>query len=288
MKYTLTFFAAVIVALILQNQFFQPSNNGETATQESVYERVMRTGTIRCGYYPIAPYLIKNPNTGQLSGLWYDYVEAVGNKLNLKVDWNTELGLGDFIEALDSNKIDAMCVGIWNNPPRARKIEFGTPISYQMVLPIVRKDRLPIYKDLTALKSQVKTVACIDGTLAPIIADEFLPNAKKVCLPELSPYSDMFKNVASQKADVTFSTYELYNSFNKHNDNVLAEIHLEEPLKIFAEGIAIKKGAFEFKSMLDNVTDFLILNGQIESIFDKYNFNYGFYQAPKPSLKENK
>ncbi|MCB1556441.1 MAG: hypothetical protein KDJ15_03915, partial [Alphaproteobacteria bacterium] len=46
---------------------------GKTAhAMDSGYDRVMRTGTIRCGYIAFPPYLMQDLNTGEFSGLAYD------------------------------------------------------------------------------------------------------------------------------------------------------------------------------------------------------------------------
>ncbi len=45
--------------------------------KESAYERVMRTGTIRCGYFLFPPLAVKNPNTNMLSGITADIFNKI-------------------------------------------------------------------------------------------------------------------------------------------------------------------------------------------------------------------
>lgn len=40
------------------------------ANKESTYEREMRTGELRCGYFSWKPAFIKDPNTGEMSGIF--------------------------------------------------------------------------------------------------------------------------------------------------------------------------------------------------------------------------
>ena len=96
--------------------------------KESVYERVIKSGKIKCAYYIAPPYFNKDPVTGKFSGIFYEYVESLGKKLNLKIDWNLEVGLGDLVEAIRLDRVDAYCAGLWNNPARAKNVDFNTPV----------------------------------------------------------------------------------------------------------------------------------------------------------------
>ena len=73
---------------------------------QTVYDRVMRTKTLRCGYHTWAPYLVKDANSGAMSGIYFDYVEKLAASLNLKVEWAEEVGYGDLITALNGGRID--------------------------------------------------------------------------------------------------------------------------------------------------------------------------------------
>ena len=49
--------------------------------KESAYERVIRTGIIRCGYFVWPPFLAIDPNTNKKSGIFFDIVEEILFKL---------------------------------------------------------------------------------------------------------------------------------------------------------------------------------------------------------------
>jgi ABC-type amino acid transport substrate-binding protein len=70
------------------------------ADKETSYDRVMRTGVIRCGYVEWPPYLLKDPNTQEFSGLIYDYMMAIGKDLGFKVEWSESVGWGIFMRVL--------------------------------------------------------------------------------------------------------------------------------------------------------------------------------------------
>lgn len=66
------------------------------AHAESVYERVIKSGTLKCGYIPYPPAMIVDPNTGEKSGIFYEFMNEVGKRLSLKVEWVQESGWGTF------------------------------------------------------------------------------------------------------------------------------------------------------------------------------------------------
>lgn len=253
-------------------------------SDESVYDRVIRTGKIRCGFYVAPPYFNKDPVTGDYSGIWYEYVEELGRIFNLEIDWRLEVGLGDLIEALQSNKIDAYCAGLWNNPARAKQIDFVEPISYQVLHAYVRGDDKRFDQNLQAVNSEEIKVACIDGEMADLIAQTDFPKAKRPCSPQLSPYTDLVMNIVTGKSDITFTTPALIIPFNENNpDKRLRRVDIEYPIRIFPESLALKYGENEFRRMLNHGTKFLISSGKIDSILTKYEDEYGyFYRTVKP------
>ena len=49
---------------------------------EPIYERIMKTGTIRCGYINWWPAELRDPNTGQMKGYVVDYFNEMAKALD--------------------------------------------------------------------------------------------------------------------------------------------------------------------------------------------------------------
>jgi hypothetical protein len=45
------------------------SQQSAIPTKETLYQRVLRTKTIRCSYCAYPPYCLKDPNTGHMTGI---------------------------------------------------------------------------------------------------------------------------------------------------------------------------------------------------------------------------
>ena len=237
--------------------------------KETVYERVMRTGTIRCGYGQWDPYIVKDPNTGEFSGIFYDYMNALGKALSLKVEWTEETDWGTFGQALNSERIDAFCLGVWQNASRAREMDFVRPIFYSSINTYVRNDDTRFDKDISALNSDKIRVATVDGEMGGIIASMDFPNAKTVASPQMAGQASLLQNIGTGKADVAFTDPATAAQFMKANPDKIKAIQSGKNIRVFGNTIAIKKNEYPLKAMLDSGTLELLQSGLIEKIIKK-------------------
>ncbi|MGE4350950.1 MAG: ABC transporter substrate-binding protein [Bdellovibrionales bacterium] len=273
---------AVVLSIVALIGVYGPRHTDGQAHQETVYERVLRTGTIRCGYALWPQFVMKDPGTGEMSGFIVEYMNAVGKALGLKVDWPEEVGYGTSIEDLQSDRIDMMC-GIWPSPARSKQVDFSVPIEYTAIVPLVRVDDPRFDDDLRKADSPSVTVSVIDGDMAMSIAQQDFPHAKLLSLPQMSDFSLMLSNVADGKADITFSDVTVGLAFMHTNPNKIKILHPENPLRIGAASMAVKKGQQDFLNMLNTTTEELLSSGVIERLLVKYEKYPGsFYRAAKP------
>lgn len=96
------------------------STGGTNSAATSTYDRVISTGTIRCGYIPYPPGSFKDPNTGKLTGVFVETMEEAARRLDLKVQWTEEVGWATMIEGLQTNRYDMVCTPVWENATRGR------------------------------------------------------------------------------------------------------------------------------------------------------------------------
>ena len=253
------------------------------AKQESVYDRVMRTGTIRCGYGVWPLWFEKDPNTGAMSGIFHDYVEELGSSLNLKIEWVEEVAWSAYAEALNSNRIDLMCVGIWQNSSRAKASDFTIPIFYNAVHAYTKTNDTRFDNNLSAINEPNIRISTIDGEMASIIAKTDFPLAKTLSLPMNADSSQMFLNVVTGKADVTFIGPDSIFEFNSNNKEGLRQVLTDKPLRLFGTTLALAQSQDRFRRMVDSATIELIQSGRIDAILNKYEKYPGsFYRVAKP------
>lgn len=241
------------------------------ALAESAYTRVTASKTLRCGYFAWPPLLRKDPNTAELSGALYDYMNALGGALGLKIEWTLEIGVGDYIEALEQNRFDALCMSIWPDPPRVANALMTAPVFYTTVYPVVRVDdtRFDGGDDRTINNPDI-TIAVIDGDITATLAARDFPKAKTLTLPQMSDYSQLLLSVTSKKADITFFDYGVVHDYVKSNGRQVKVPGSFHAAYTFPEVLTVKKGEVALKQLLDTGINILNNNHVAGKLLGKY------------------
>jgi len=238
---------------------------------DSVYERVMRSGKLRCAYVVYSPGCLKDPNTGKLSGIGIDALELAAKNLGLTLEWAEEVGWGSMIEGLETNRYDIIATPIWTNSTRARLVDFGKPIYYSPIFAYVKAgDRRFSGGKLGQLDSPRYSIACMDGETAQVIAREDFPQAKNTALPQLTDAAQLLLTVSTGKADVTFAEPILVGEFLKHNPQAVERVEGARPLRVFPNCWMFRRNQMAFKSMLDTALDQLVNSGEIDKLISRY------------------
>ncbi len=253
------------------------------AERKSAYDRVMERGTLRCGYVAYAPAILIDPNTKEMSGIVHDVMEETGKLLNIKIEWAAEVGWGDTVEAIQSGRVDAICVGFWQNPAEGKLLGFTIPLWYSAVNAFVRNDDARFDKDLSALDAPDIKVATSDGEMAGIIARQDFPRAQILSLPNMTDVTQQLLAVNTKKADVTFVENYLAKDFLANNPGSLKSLTTQKPLRVFGNTIAIPQDDVRLQSMLNSAFVQILNSGQMDKILDRYEKHPGsFYRVAPP------
>lgn len=262
---------SIIVAVILSVfAMYVVSPNVSVDKKESVYERVMRTGKIRCGYWHWPPLLSIDSKTKEVSGIFADYMDEVGRLLDLEIEWSEEAGWGTYPADLEAGRFDAMCGGVWPTSTILKKVDFTTPIYYIPIGVYTKKGDTRFDYNLKAANNPNVTISAVDGLVTMRVANADFGDANLLSYPQLTPTSDMLLAVANGKADLTFTDKITVNEFMRNNPDLLQEVKLKKPIRIFGNTSAILKGEQDLKNMLDYANEELINSGIIDRILEKH------------------
>jgi len=272
--YILTIILAVGATLATQQMVPVDGNGSDAVAEESAYERIMRTDTIRCGYAMWPPYLFKDPNTGQVSGINYDVMEAMGKLLSLEIDWVEETSWATSIEGLNTGRYDVFCATLWPDGPRTKQSTLTIPTFYSAVFAYVRSDDMRFEGDLEKLNVSTVTVVGLEGDVTYDVAATDFPKAKVLALPQLSEGGDLLRSVATGKADVTFVDEGIARTYNENNEQKLRKVEGVGPVRVFGEVHAVKVGEFQLKNLLDTTITTLVNSGVIEKYINDYENSY--------------
>lgn len=260
---------AGLIAMVLLGTSCRP-RPGEAPAKKSAMQRILETGKIRCSYLIYSPYFRKDPNTGQLSGIFHDVMEDVGKNAGVKVEWTEEVGYENIFPGLDADRYDVFAGGLWPNASRAKAASFSVPIFYSIITIWGRPDEKRFGTDFSAIDSQSVKVATIDGAMEDIIARTDFPKASRVSLPQLSPFSQNFLNITSGKADITFAEPSAVTEFLKNNPGSIKSIAPDRPLRVFGNSLVVRRGEAELLAFLDVGLRELLYSGRVDRILGQY------------------
>ncbi len=271
--YFITILLAVAVSF-LATQYFSSSSHTTIEQSESVYDRVMRTGVLRCGYTFYSVGLRKNAN-GEIEGIYKDVMDHMAALLDLKIEWVEEVGWGQQIEGLKTDRYDLVCSPANMTGPRVRHADMSPALFYSPVYAWARVDDQRFNgnnaDNLKRANQDDVIIATIDGEQAEAQAKQFFPQAQLFSAPQSASFSTMFMNVTTGKADLAIAEPASVLAFLENNPDIqLVPIHPDEPLILAVNIMLMKSNEFAFHSLISNALTTLIANGVMDQIIDQW------------------
>lgn len=251
--------------------FVTPTKGGAglVAVKETAFDRIMRTNTIRCGYVLYEPFVRKDPNSGQFSGVAVDLMDEIGKLLNLNIEWTEEVGWATMVEGLRNNRYDAVCIGFWRQSVEAKHVFYTMPFAYSMARAVVRPDDHRFDQNLDRINQPDVRIVTYDGGLAAAITQRDFPKAKNQQAPNMVDYSQLFEDVATNKGDVLFAESAAVIAYQKSNPGRVRMLS-GPPIRVLQNTLGFSQDE-RLKSMLDTVVIELVENGQMDKILNKYD-----------------
>lgn len=262
-----------LCTLLLLTLSFLPSL---ASASDDAYDRVMKSGTIRCGYIVYPPQLSKDPNTGKISGLAYDLTERIGKDLNLKIEWSEEVGSATWMEGLKNNRYDMLCNTAWATTIRAPYVLASDPAYFTAINAYAQIKNHRFDKNIALANSPDVKIATIDGATSATIATQTFPLAKTVSLPDLTDFSQLLLSVSTGKADITFSEAAQFEDFNRKNPNILRNVTPTTPVRLVPNTFFVAAKEYQLISMINLALQNLHNEGFVEQVLNKYE--------PRPNI----
>lgn len=259
-----------LIALVLAGLAYEKS--GTTAehgtTSPSIAEHVLKTGTIRCGYFVWSPLLAKDLNTGALSGVAYDIMEEIGKRLSLKIDWAEETGMDTALEGV-GHRYDMFCAPLFAASARGRVVSFSTPYAYTKIYLVIRANDTRFDQDINIINNPAYKISLLEGEATAIYARQKFPLAMPHAISQTQGFSFVLKDVELGKADATITDSKTIADYNKTNGHALRTVGT--PVTSNAIIFPLPND-FRFKMMFDAALNELILDGSIEQILKKHDY----------------
>lgn len=267
------------VFLAFSFEQFQSQKTASDAKTQTVYDRVIQSKTIHCGWVNYPPATYKDLNTGQMRGIFVDAMENVGRQLDLKIDWSFETTWASFYEDMRVGKFDVACTAAWMlSPGELLSGEFTTPLYYSQIGAWVRKGDTRFDNNLAAANSPDVTITGVDGSYAQQLALKKFPNAKNLSAPANAEYVTGLMNVAYGKADITFIENWLASNYLDKNPDSVRQVPVSKQLDIRPNVMVVNKGELELVALLNYALLNVQLTGAMDDILDKYENHPGVFK----------
>lgn len=255
------------LALLLLAVFF--AFPAFAADKESVYDRVMRTGTIRCGYYIWPPFLEKDVNTSQISGIAYDMMEKIGELLSLKIEWTAEVNFDAMFEGYGTGRYDMVCGPLSPTPARARASDFTRNVFFAAYYLYAGNGDTRFDNDYAKANAPDIRYASLDGDMNAVLGNEEFPLAQKVSIGQNAANTDPLMMIATGKADVSALEPVAAMGFMRANPDKIRQVS-GPPVRVMPISYSIPLGEEKLKAMLNVTIQTLLDAGLIDKAFKKY------------------
>ena len=268
MKKYLFFLVAValFISLISCNQTSSENQNSNT----TVYDRVLKSGTLRACFLTYPPACMKDTKTGNMSGIFADVLQKACDNLGLKLEWTEEVGWASQIEGLESNRYDIVGSPVWANPTRGKLTTMSIPVYFSGIGIFVRANDDRFTSNFDLINKPNVRIGTIDGETADLIARTDFPEAQRVSSPQTTDISQKLLDLASNKCDVVFTEPYYAYEYLKNNPGTIKNIAEANPIRIFGNCYMFKKNEFQLQQMLNVAIQDLINSGYVDRVISKY------------------
>ena len=258
---------------------YMPVTKQATHSKETALERVLRTNTLRCGYYNFPPMMVMYDDNGKPArkGFSNDMMEAIAQKTGLKIEWAEEVTFGNWGESLQAGRIDAVCTPVWPNAALGRAALFTKPMFYSTLSPMVRADDTRFTDDLDRLNQEDVTFLVQDGDVLVDLTKQFFPKAKILAVAANVDGPSIIQNIVTKKADAILLDRNAMLEYNKRSESKMRLVANDRPVKYQPFVLAVARQSPDLREFLDNAIDDLKINRAIDYSLGQWEAEPGLF-----------
>lgn len=196
----------------------------QAMADDAAFARVRKNQEINCGVYALGT-IFSYDKAGAPRGLTVDLMNEIGDRTGLKVKYTEISSFATLFEDLKTGHFDMICSPLLLIPSTAMK---GMPGAF------IVEDPIHIYTDastdmsgvtsLEQLNNEKYIFVGLDGELGGLYAPRLFPKAKLNLLPLGTPFSNLFMEVLTKKANFMIMSKLAFNAYDKENPGKLKAV----------------------------------------------------------------
>lgn len=270
-------FLTLLAVLVLAFAVGRWSGPGAAPAKETAFDHMIRTNTLRCGYYLYPPFVMQDQATKKLSGIAVDMMDYVAEKTGVRVEWTEEVSFGNWVQALQAGRFDAVCAPMWPEPAKNRVALFTRPLLYAGIYPLARANDTRFSGQLSEIDKPEIRIAVQEGNVTNALAHAWFPHATFKEQPAGIDYGQLVQDMTDNKADVVLWDLNGLAQYAKHNPGKVQKIHLAKPLKVMPFELVTRVGEPALRDFLDASLDDCVNTGAWDRIMDKWEDTPGAF-----------
>ncbi len=247
------------------------------SAQARSLDEIMSSKKMRIGIILVDQMVMRDPNSGELSGVWIDGIRRLFDTFNLEPEF-VETKWATFVGGLQADQFDVFISGFMT-PQRALALEYTRPVVFLGHSASTLTKNAGKYKTLADLNSPEVTIATVLGGSGHQFAKQHLPNAKIKPL-DTGDLTASGMEVLSGRATIAMDNAFSIGRFVRMNADRMVDLFKDDPFNVLPVSWAIRPGNPRLLTFLNNMLDYMDTNGVWQSVAAEYK-DTGLYLAKR-------
>ena len=228
---------------------------------------IMSSKNMRIGIILVDQMVMREPRTGELSGVWIDGIRRLFETLNLEPEF-VETRWATFAGGLQADQFDVFISGFMT-PQRALALEYTRPVVFLGHSASALTENAERFRTLQDLNSPDVTIATVLGGSGHQFAKQHLPKATIKPL-DTGDLTASGMEVLSGRATVAMDNAFSVGRFVEMNPDRMVDLFGDTPFNVLPVAWAIKPGNPRLMTFLNNMLDYMDTNGIWEAAASGY------------------
>jgi ABC-type amino acid transport substrate-binding protein len=234
---------------------------------KSVLAKIKKGGTLEVGYAQLPLWFYKDAKSGELKGVYKDLVDLLAKDLEMTVNWH-EVTFANSTIGLRSGDYDLFGSSATYTVPRATVCNYVGPLWSKGSLAVIRKADAGKYRTAADLNSPDVTIAVNGGSSDEQRMPPLFPKAKFIAVA--GQYSMAAEPVRAGRVNACIVGDTEALALAKRNSEWAVIVDPKNPFDKRPNTWMIRYGDVAWKNFLDTWCGFVVANGEVQRLFDKY------------------
>lgn len=233
---------------------------------KTTFQRIITDSRVRVGYVLADPWVIRNPQTGELSGTFVDTFREIAKQMGVEVEF-VEATFATFAAGLQTGKYDVSIAPTFATIQRAKSVCFTVPLGALGSSAIVKAEDNR-FTSLADMDKKGIVIAVTQGEQGHEYAKTNFTNAEIRVLSG-GDQNLTFAEVLAGRADVALGDAWFTSQFAKRQSKV-RDLFADQPYNVIPAAWSVRYDDVDLLLFLNTSLDALETSGRLSEIDKKY------------------